>query len=179
MKPQFRVNPIQAIITSYRFNCCGVITEWRAFVEGSGLEYDQVYTISFQVWRPNSLSPVDTDGCYNRVGVNFFPFNRLADPDKVIINGTVTESVKIEVQPGDVVGFYLESSRGNTDGIQFAGDSDSNHTNETVWYGTGFDAFPTTGSRVCPFPVGPNRTLSSSTSRAPLITVTLGESLCV
>ena len=33
------VQPIQVIITSYRFDCCGVVSEWRAFVEGSDGEY--------------------------------------------------------------------------------------------------------------------------------------------
>ena len=172
-------NPIQAIITSYSFNCCGVITEWRAFVEGSGGGHfdDQPYTISFQVWRPNSPSPVDN--CYSMTGVNYFPSIPLADPnsaDRGIVTGTVPEGERIEVQPGDVVGFYLESSRIDDDGIQFARDDDNDlpYTSEDVWYATGAI---NSGPTECQLPVGPGRTLSSSTNRAPLITVTVGKSL--
>ncbi|XP_064406346.1 uncharacterized protein LOC135351301 isoform X3 [Halichondria panicea] len=165
MAHRFMENPIQAIITSYRFDCYGVVTEWRAFVEGSGGAHfkDQPYTISFQVWRPNSPSPVDTDGCYTMQGTNHFPSIPLADDrsaDRGIVTGIPLESERIEVQPGDVVGFYLESSHmrdSNHDGIQFA--PDSTYKN-------------------CPFPVGPKRVLSSSTNRAPLITATVSTTNC-
>ncbi len=172
-EPRFEANPIQAIITSYQFDCCGVVTEWRALVEGSGGAHfrEQPYTISFQVWRPNSPSPVDTDGCYTMQGTNHFSPIPLADR---IVTGVPLESERIEVQPGDVVGFYLESSRENDDGIQFAGEQDdeSEYDSESVWYATG----TVTGSGLtCPLPVGPGRTLSSSTNLAPLITATVCE----
>ncbi len=167
-------NPIQAIITSYQFNCCGEITEWRAFVEGSGGGHfdNQPYTISFQVWRPSSPSPVDTDGCYTLHGSNNFPNIPLADPDTAdrgIVTGVVLpESERIEVQPGDVVGFYLESSRSDSDGIIY----DEYREDESVWYTTG--QF-TGGGLTCPFPVGQGRTLSSFVESAPLITATVCE----
>ncbi|XP_064406345.1 uncharacterized protein LOC135351301 isoform X2 [Halichondria panicea] len=181
MAHRFMENPIQAIITSYRFDCYGVVTEWRAFVEGSGGAHfkDQPYTISFQVWRPNSPSPVDTDGCYTMQGTNHFPSIPLADDrsaDRGIVTGIPLESERIEVQPGDVVGFYLESSHmrdSNHDGIQFA--PDSTYKSEAVWYVTGsYNKGPTD----CPFPVGPKRVLSSSTNRAPLITATVSTTNC-
>ncbi len=178
--PQFKDNPIQAIITSYRFDCCGVVTEWRALVEGSGSGYfaEQPYTISFQVWRPNSTSPVDTDGCYTRQGINHFPAISLADPDAAdrgIVTGVPLESERIEVQPGDVVGFYLESSRLTSDGIQFAGDDDntSPYTEETVWFAT--DSLTPRPEATCMYPVGTSGLLSSSTNLAALITATVCE----
>ena len=169
---RFMDNPIQAIITSYRFDCCGVVTEWRAFVEGSGDAHfaEQPYTISFQVWRPNSPSPVDTDGCYNLTGFNHFSPIPLADPntaDRGIVTGVPLESERIEVQPGDVVGFYLESSYDH-DGIQFS--PDSAYRSEAVWYATGSYS---EGPTYCRFPVGLRGVLSSSTNRAPLITTTV------
>ena len=102
---------------------------------------DQSYTISFQVWRPNSPSTVDTDGCYTMQGTNHFSPISLGDPDTAdrgIVTGIPLESERIEVQPGDVVGFYLESSRSTGDGIQFARDRDntSPNTDETVWFAT-------------------------------------------
>ncbi len=171
--PRFLVQPIQAIITSYRFDCCGVVTEWRAFVEGSDGEYfkEHAYNISFQVWRPNSPSPVDTDGCYTMQGTNHFSPISLADDrsaDRGIVTGVPLESERIEVQPGDVVGFYLESSILTSDGIQFSRDGED----ESVWYATG----DVTGfGLTCLFPVGKEKTLRSSTNLAPLITATLCE----
>ncbi len=177
--PRFRDNPIQAIITSYRFNCSGVVTEWRALVHGSGGNFDdQPYTISFQVWRPNSPSPVDTDGCYTMQGTNHFSPISLADPgtpDRGIVTGVPLESERIEVQPGDVVGFYLESSRLTSDGIQFAGDNDntSPYTDETVWFAT--DSLTPRPEATCMYPVGTSGLLNSSTNLAPLITATVCE----
>ena len=99
--------PVQVIIPSYKFNCYGQITEWRAFVERRGpVNFDdQPYSVSFQVWRPNS----PPDGQYTIVEFSPIP---LADPntDRGIVTGVPLESERIEVQSGDVVGFYLESS---------------------------------------------------------------------
>ncbi len=139
---------------------------------------DQAYTMSFQVWRPNSPSPVDTDGCYTMQGANHFSPIPLGDPDtddRGIVTGVPLESDRIEVQPGDVVGFYLHSSRNDDDGILFAEDQDgeSEDGGESVWYATD----DVTGSGVtCLFPVGTGRTLSLSANLAPLITATVCES---
>ena len=107
-------------------------------------------------------------------GTNHFSHISLADDtsdDRGIVTGVPLESERIEVQPGDVVGFYLESSHmmdRNHDGIQFA--PDSAYKSEAVWYATGsYNKGPTE----CPFPVGPRRVLSSSTNRPPLITATV------
>ncbi len=107
----------------------------------SGEKYfdDQPYNISFLVWRLNSPSPVNTNGCYTMQGTNHFSPISLADDrsaDRGIVTGVPLESERIEVQPGDVVGFYLESFRSNFIGIQFAGDFDntSPYTDETVWF---------------------------------------------
>ncbi len=176
-EPRFVANPIQAIITSYRFNCCGVVTEWRALVEGSGGAHfkEQPYTISFQVWRPNSPSPLDNDGCYTMQGTNDFPSIPLADPDtddRGIVTGVPPVNERIEVQPGDVVGFYLESRSG--DGIQFAKDEASPYTDETVWFATG--SLTPNSDAACMYPVGTSGLLSSSTNLAPLITATVCKS---
>ena len=179
-EPRFREHPIQAIITSYQFNCSGVITEWRALVEGSGGGHfgEQPYTISFQVWRPNSPSPVDTDGCYNLTGFNHFSPIPLAHPgtaDRGIVTGVPLESERIEVQPGDVVGFYLLSSRNDDDGIQFAGvdDNTTPYTTETVWFATG--SLTPNSDAACMYPVGTSGLLNASTNLAPLITATVCE----
>ncbi len=172
-EPRFEVTPVQVIIPSYKFNCYGQITEWRAFVEGSGGGHfgDQPYSITFQVWRPSS----PPDGQYTIVGFNDFLPISLADPDvdngvnQGIVTGMVPlENERIEVQPGDVVGFYLESSRNNDDGIQFSGDNSYN--GETVWFDSTSPCLaldpPCVYSAV---------DFSSMTNLAPLITVTVSK----
>ncbi len=179
-EPRFDTNPIQAIITSYRFNCCGVVTEWRAFVEKKGGGHVTAYTIFFQVWRPNSPSSVDNDSCYTMQGNNHFPSIPLGE-DKTINQGIVTgiplESERIEVQPGDVVGFYLVTNRDKRDdGIQFASDEDNPnpYSSETVWFATG--SLTPRPEAACMYPVGTSGLLSSSTNLAPLITATVCKS---
>ena len=161
---------MQAIITSYRFNCCGVITEWGAFVASSN--ENGYYSITFQVWRPNSRSPVDTDGCYTMTSSNNFPSIILDSDGRV--RETPLASERIHVQPGDVIGFYLIGTDSGNNGIQFADDDDNviPYT-ETVWYAT--STIISGNNPSCPFPVGVEGTLSFSTNVAPLITVSVGE----
>ena len=103
-----------------------MITEWAAHVEYSGGAHDNgFYSIAFQVWRPNSPSPV-VDGCYNKTGSNYFPDIVLYDR---AVRETPLASERIHVQPGDVVGFYLTTDRDEDSGIQFAED----YTEESVW----------------------------------------------
>ena len=174
---KFRGNPIQAIITSYRFNCCGVITQWGAFVHRGGDTFNGTYSITFQVWRPNSPSPVDTDGCYAIAGVNHFQNIVLNSNNRGLIRETSPANETIAVQPGDVIGFYLTNTRDKEDnGIQFAdeGDNADPYEDEAVWYAIG----TISGSNPsCLFPVGSDRTLSLSTNLAPLITASICELL--
>ena len=167
---QFRIQPIQAIITSFRFNCCGVITEWAAHVENSSSrQTSDYYCIAFQVWRPNSPSLVDVDGCYTMIGAHYFPYIVL-DPVDRAVRETPLASDKIHVQPGDVIGFRLLTPGilDEDDGIQLAED----YTEESVWYATGNI---NSGIPTCPFPVGENRTLPSFTNLAPRITAAVCE----
>ena len=133
------------------------------------------YNISFQVWRPILLNNTN---CYNLTGINHFsriPLARSSSSDRGIVTGTVSASERIDVQPGDVIGFYLTVRSlftGSSNGIQFAGDNDNDpdYRNESVWSAAGpMIERPTVGS-LC---AGPDRVLSSFTDRAPLITVTV------
>ncbi len=130
---RFRMNSIQAIISSYQFNCHGVITEWATFVDPMRNQF--CYSISFEVWRPGILSG---DNCYVKVGANFVRevcSLRLAfaDPKRGLVNVTVPENERIYVEPGDVVGFNL-TNMGNRQysGIVFS--NDDLYTNELVWF---------------------------------------------
>ena len=173
-EPRFEATSLQAIITSYRFNCCGVVTQWRAIVFNSNDGHRDVYDISFQVWRPKPPSLGGNDGCYNLIGVNHFPDIQLPNDNSGILTGT-PQNETIEVQPGDVVGFYLVNTAGHkNDGIQFAGDVTSPYTTETVWFST--DLLAPRPEAACTYTVGTSCLLNSFTSLAPLITATVCKS---
>ena len=144
-----------------------MITEWAASVERSGYRFrNGVYSITFQVWRPNSPSPVDTDGCYNMTGSNYFP-DIVLESDRAV-RETPLANERIHVQPGDVIGFYLTTTPDEEDnGIRF----DEDYTEESVWYASDVIG----GNHSCPFPVGNGRTLSSFTNVAPRITAAVCE----
>ena len=116
----------QAIVPAYTFQCSGRVTEWGACVQpGGGPEQD--YYIQFQVWRPTDIS-----GCYSRVGFNS-PVDEdgndgfLDPPDNNLrrcVVLLVPEDQQIEVQSGDVVGYYVDHfrdglDRENSGGIQW------------------------------------------------------------
>ena len=146
-----------------------MITEWAASVERSGAgggHNNGFYSITFQVWRPNSPSPV-VDGCYNMTGSNYFP-DIVLDSDRAV-RETPLASKRIHVQPGDVVGFYLTAIENDNNGIPF----DDDYTDESVWYATG--NIISTGNPTCQFPVGNGRTLSVFTNLAPRITAAVCE----
>ena len=67
----------QAIVPSYRFVCCGNITEWGVDVQPGGGKDLMTYTFDFQVWRPSPT--VSTTGCYSLVGNNRFTSISLTD----------------------------------------------------------------------------------------------------
>ena len=157
---QFRAKAIQAIIISYRFNCCGAITGWGTLFETN--YKPRLSQITFQVWRPNSTS-VDSTSCYNLTGVNHFDIDlEQFEMVRGLINVTTSLSEIITVQPGDVVGFNYISRKDNG-GILFS-DNDS-YREESVWFETGQRV--ETNQTICP--------VGRFTNLAPLITVTVGE----
>ena len=162
--PRIATNPIQAIITSYEFYCCGTITEWAAYVEPGGRMYDDVYSITFQVWRP---IPFDRDR-YIKVGENHFGSVILATNS--IINETPAPNELLHFQPGDVLGYYLEQNgpSGSTDGgLQL----ETSFSRETLWYATGNATLQTE----CVVQVGSTGDLSMSTNLGPIISVSFCE----
>ena len=110
---------------AYEFQCSGRVTEWGACVERHG--GDEEYYIQFQVWRPTGPS-----GCYRLVGFNrpvdsegedVFVSPRGSNPLRRCVVLSVTEDRQIEVQSGDVVGYYVDHFRDDDDrndnGIQW------------------------------------------------------------
>ena len=157
--PRIAVNPIQAIITSYRFQCCGIISGWSAAVEKGGMGHDGVYSIRFQVWRPS-----DGNG-YIKIGENYFESVQL-NPDSVI-EETPASNERLHFQPGDVIGYYLEQSGQTDGGLQF----DTSFSQETLYYATGNTNLQTD----CLLQVGSNGDLSMSTNLGPIISVSFSE----
>ncbi|XP_064406896.1 uncharacterized protein LOC135351739 isoform X2 [Halichondria panicea] len=104
----------QVLIPSYNFTCCGVVTQWGAYVEpGDSNDSPMIYNATFQVWRPDG----NGNGVYTMVGEN------------VYLNAIQSF---IEFQPGDVVGYYLDSTReSNNMGVQL----DVSNSNLEVYYG--------------------------------------------
>ena len=118
----------QAIVSAYTFQCSGRVTEWRACVQPGGSSSFQYY-IQFQVWRPNG------GGCYSLVGFNrpvgsdgedgfLSPPGDDSDPlHRCVVLSVTEEDQQIEVQPGDVVGYYVDHDNDdqtdNNAGIQW------------------------------------------------------------
>ncbi len=115
----------QVLIPSYQFTCSGVVTEWGAYVEPGGGGDRTVYIPTFQVWRPES----NGNDVYIMVGENAYPDPITLDPDSQILV-TATEPL-IQVQPGDVVGYYLDSIKESDNrGVQL----DVSNSNLEVYY---------------------------------------------
>ena len=119
------MEPVQAIITSYKFQCSGRINMWGVYVRPGG--ESETYTIQFQVWRQGS------NGCYLLVGSNTFENIELTGE---LVQETVNDSQQIEVEPGDVVGYHLSYDRLgsliNPVGILYS----ESYKTDSVWHTT-------------------------------------------
>ena len=171
----------QAIVPGYTFQCSGRVTWWGACVQPGSRSIDQYY-IRFQVWRPTGIS-----GCYSLVD-----FNRpvdgngddgfLSPPDGTdgpldrCVVLSVPEDQQIEVQSGDVVGYYVDHLNRNG-GIQWIEDDpnmvvvhyrdDLPREDIKSQYALG-GVNPTN----CGFPTSDDYSLSESDSAAPIINIT-------
>lgn len=158
----------QTIIPSYKFQCCGVITEWMLSIAVSDNSTRE--TLSLQVWRPSPA--VEQSGCYNLVGSNNFT---AASPQGQLTVVTPAPHERIEFQPGDVLGFFVENVEvGFTDsdgGVMMLCDlevrGDRGYETEEVWYATNL----VFSNANCLAAVGSGKMLDSSTNVAPIISV--------
>ena len=178
----------QAIVPAYTFQCSGRVTEWMACVQPGGSSNDQYY-IQFQVWRPSGSA-----GCYSRVG----PVNSDGDSGFLSPQGggsvnplrrcvvlSVTEDQQIQVQSGDVVGYYVDRDNDdqtdNNAGIQWI----EGGNNVVVYYKDDFPrgdikphyALGGPNPTECGFPVSGDSnsySLSESYSAAPIISLSVG-----
>ena len=169
----------QAIIPSYKFACCGNITEWG--VDLSPAQENGTFDFDFQVWRP-SLT-VNETGCYSLVGNLIATSLSLPDQPESDHVARITPLPQdfLQFQPGDVLGFYVESHDTTSDrdnGVVLL--NNGSHINEVVWYAS-IDASARTSqlqSDGCPYPVGINGVLNSLTRAAPVISVSIATYCC-
>ena len=81
----------------------------------------------------------------------------------------------IQFSPGDVLGFYIkeanEGERQESNGIVMRTGPDS----ESVWYASIAPTLAVPQSGDCPYPVGREGILNSSTAAAPVISISVGE----
>ena len=168
----------QTIIPDYSFDCYGNVTHWGAFVEPPGRF--ELHTVVFQVWRRTGGGQ-GTSGCYDLVGDNRFQSVSPAQQSQGQILRNVPVEQQIEVRPGDVIGFYYASARDEDPEDADSGVELQRASNPpggrpvvvTAWYGP----FPTSvaarGS--CMIQIGSNSgyDLHSSTTAAPIITVSV------
>ena len=91
----------QAIIPQFNFACNGIITGIRARIRFN--YFDVNYPI-IQVWRPVSIGSM----IYNKIGeVQLSSSDQVTGNDnKRLVTVILTDNNIIEVQPGDVVGYY-------------------------------------------------------------------------
>ena len=167
----------QAIIPSYKFRCCGNITEWG--VDLNPVDDATRFTFDFQVWRPSPT--VDEDECYSLVNNCIIRSTSL--PADATINHvarvTPLPQDQLQFQPGDVLGFYVESHGTINDGDNgVVLLNNSSHINELVWFARINIAAqpPQTGS--CPYPIGTNGELQTSTHAAPVISLSITTHSC-
>ena len=177
----------QAIITSYRLNCCGNITEWGVDLKPNGTiaRSDFVFDFIFQVWRP--APDVNVSGCYSLVDdfiSTGIPIEIQPTPSTGVVRITPSPADQLQFQPGDVLGFYVES---HGQGSGPYGDADNgvvlltsgSYTNELVWYGSiGAATAQISQTGSCPYPIGTTRVLRLSTSAAPVISISISTYSC-
>ena len=171
--PGILPNGRQAIVTSnrYQFQCCGDITAWQAYMQpGGGGHENGAYTIHFQVWRPSPTVDSDGGGCYSLVGENRFTSITLISR---AVSETPDPTNIISVQPGDVVGYYVLSSRNNDDqGVQM----DSGDDSINIYYNKDNGGNPISlGPNSCQVRAGDGGLLTESTSAAPQLSIDISK----
>ena len=208
----------QAIVPAYTFQCSGRVTEWKVCVDPGGMSTEQYY-IQFQVWRPTGNTDgcytlVDYNIPANGTMTETMTeeesrsgSKRSAANDAASILGTggflsppgnnmprcvglsVRDNEQIEVQQGDVVGYYVDHFKDGSDrvdgGIQWMEESDV-----VVHYSSELpidDIRPAYGvggpdANSCGFDISGDSvfyTLSISTDAAPIISLTIGKSFFI
>ena len=91
---------IQALVPAYQFSCHGKVTRWGIATVRQGKN-----SISLQVWRPTTRHGSDV---YSLVGSNNFDVEPLINQKLLYITPPTMD--QITVQPGDMIGLYLQNN---------------------------------------------------------------------
>ena len=145
----------------------------------SPAEENITFDLDFQVWRPSPT--VNVTGCYSLVD----KFAVRAISISIDLGNEHVAKVipsppdQLRFQPGDVLGFYVESEgRFNQDnGVVLL--NNGSHTSELVWFAHISTTAQTPYSGSCPYPVGATGVLNSSTRAAPVISVSITTYSCL
>ena len=124
---------------------------------------------------------MDEDGCYSLV--NNFTVRSTSVPTERIVSHvarvTPSPQYQLQFQPGDVLGLYVESygTRTNFDnGVALL--NDGSYTDELVWFARINIATQPPQSGSCPYPIGTNGELQTSTHAAPVISLSITTYSC-
>ena len=159
----------QAIIPTYKFNCCGNIIGWGVDLNPDRDGEDQTFDFILQVWRPSPT--LQTDLCYSLIDNH--SISTVIGKDSQtgrIAKVTPLPQNQLQFEPGDVLGFYVESHGSDTNydnGVVVL--NDSSHASELVWHGSITSL--TSLSASCPYPIGTSGLLNTSTHAAPVISI--------
>ena len=164
----------QAIIPSYKLECCGNITGWGVDVHPGGQGTTDRYTLDLQVWRPSSTVNDSTgSGCYSLVGNNRFTNIPLRN---LVARVTPSPQDYILFQSGDVLGVYVEDARQTDDGVVvLTSDRSTDFTSELVWYASIAPTMATSQNGYCPYLVGSDGVLNTMIQGAPVISVSISK----
>ena len=177
--PRFLIHH-QAIIPSYKLECCGNITEWGVDVHPGGQGTTDRYTLDLQVWRPSpTVNDSTGTGCYSLVGNNRFTNIPLRN---LVARVTPLPQDYIQFQSGDMLGVYVEDARQNDDGVVVltSYDRSTRFTSELVWYASIAPTMATSQNGDCPYSAGSDGVLNTSIQGAPVISVSIGKQpLCM
>ena len=111
-----------AIARDLQFTCHGNVSGWAAYAERAGT----FTTIRFQVWR---LVQESISGCRSYELVGSHRFSNITTDKTKLLNISSVEAfgqIPIPVQPGYVVGFYGDFSRGSRININIQSDNSGN-----------------------------------------------------
>ena len=152
----------------YKFNCCGNITEWGVDLNPDRDREDQTFDFILQVWRPSPTLQIYS--CYSLVNDHRI-ISTVVNQTVRVAKGTPLPQNQLQFEPGDVLGFYVEShgsgSSDDDNGVVVL--NNGRHTSELVWHGSITSL--TSQSHNCPYRVGTGGLLSTSTRAAPVISV--------
>ena len=169
----------QAIIPTYKFNCCGNIIGWGVDLNPDRDEEDKTFDFILQVWRPSPTLQTMAE-CYSLISDHRIISTVIKTDSRTGRVARVTPLLQnqLEFEPGDVLGFYVEShgSGPSDDDNGVVVLNNGSHTSELVWHGRITSLTSRSGS--CPYPVGTSGLLSTPTHAAPVISISVITNSC-